>query len=528
MRMNRTELKKYFTDWERGTLDTIEAWASRSSTSSCFYGRNVPRSQAGICDPQKVETWHITGYSSTRPQLEMALRHNRTEILKWHARNVKLALEVIPWWIETWGKPPGEDARLFGICGETRESIIAAGNHGDSDIKRHFNANGLLCAMISEGVRVHGNWTDTEIQLVADKLTEWIWGRRASVFENPREYLRYGNDIDTLNALVTVYGYLNQHQKATSVYETLKAFIRVIFSAKNQTTFYNMNGIKWHDFNYGDMVERHGNFYEPFSYGFYPYGMQAWYRGHLLGALIHAAHHAIKRNDTVFFVEIVNTVDILTRWFDPTRRIDAPIAPEVSDGSIQFHNCVLQGGFVDPSRTILRVGEQDTTLTDWESVTEQAKFRRYAWHDTGVGGWMADGGYWETDYVDPGGTIHVRKHNSGGANLYVPQLPGLETANGYECVDGLFARAAIFSDQNLMDFARIVLFQHIGYCNRSDTVVSIGDRLKNGIIEGASLVGKPGRPFHWALECGSEIRALDVGAVDGGMDLPPSIPIAVA
>ena len=142
MKMIRSDLTKYFHEWEKGTLDTIEQWVDRDSTGKCFYGRNTPRSQAGVCDAQKVETWHITGYSSTAPILDMALRNGRTEILRWHARNAELALEEIPWWFETWGKPPGEDARLFGICGTTKSDIIQAGNHGDTDIKRHFNARG--------------------------------------------------------------------------------------------------------------------------------------------------------------------------------------------------------------------------------------------------------------------------------------------------------------------------------------------------------------------------------------------------
>jgi hypothetical protein len=511
MRMTRDEIKAYLLDWERGTLNTIETWAERVSTYACFYGRNTPRGPVGACDPQKVETWSPSGYGSTAAILDMAIRHDREKVLAWVARNVRLAMDLVPWWVDTFGKPPGENTRIPGQCGDTKESIVALGQHADDDVLRHWNSYGLLTASIHPRLIALGLWNSIDARRFAATLFQWVQAQKAHIIEHPREYIRYGNSLDGLCGMVEVFRACGATGLEAEAYETLKTFFRYVFAPQNAVYVANASGDIWKDYNYGHMVVRGDACYEPFNYGWYPFGMQAWYRGHLLVAMIHAAKLAAERADVTFIRQIIAVADAYTRWMDPTRRTDAPLAPLDEIGVRWFHNSILQGGFVDPTEKRLLSGHDDTTLEAWESVDESAPFCRYAWHDTGVGGWKSDGGYWETNYVDPLGVSHQRKHNSGGARLYEPGIPGLETANGYECVDGLFARALIFNDKTLGNFARIVLFQHIAFANRSDTVVRLDERLRSGIVEGANLVGKPARAFHWAVQCGWIFRSADLG-----------------
>ena len=511
MQMTEADIKAYFRTWEVGTLATMESWAGRSATDSSFYGRNSP-TVAGTCNANRAETWHPTGYGSTAAILDMAKRWGSGVMLQWLANNVELCLDVIPWWFASkFGKPPGEDSKIPGICGTTEAEVLENNWHGDTDIKRHYNAYGLFRAMVDADVMALGSWSYDDVVGLADTHYEWISGRAAGLYENPQQYLRYGNDLDSLCGMIDAYKAAGDTTKAANAYAVLAAFIYVIFADSKKVIHEGADGSEWADFNYGHHIEEHDEWEEPFTYGFYPFGAQAWYRGHLLVALKHAMEQAVAYSDTTLYAFCLNRYLALSKWIDPTERINAPLAPYTDACSTFFHNSQIGGGFVDPSRGgLLLSGYAENSLADWAAVSETSTFYRFGAFCSGVGGWKSDGGYWETAYIDKGGVEHLRRHNSGGSRQWTPHLPGIETANWYACLDAIWYRAELLSDATLKDLGRIALFHQLAFANSSDKVKRLNQRLANGLVEGANLVGKPARQWHWSIQAGWMQRSDEV------------------
>lgn len=510
MRMVQDNLLAYLREWEAGTLRQLERWAEMPATSVSFYGRVAPP-VAGVCEG--AADWSLSGYGSTAALLDLGKRWGSEVLRAWLRRNVRKFAEVTPWFFQTFGKPPGENAALPGVCGWTEDAILAVpphGRDGDTDIKRHWNAYGLFRAAVDPWL-MDGTWSLDDICHLADLHLAWIRGREKELVEQPRQVLRYGNDLDTLAAIARVYWEARRPWRALETYQVLDAFCRVVFADGRAVRHAVPDGVGWLDWNKGGLFkDANGRWRAPFPYGYYPYGHQAWYRGHILVALKHAIELCEEIADPNGLAPFLKPRYLaISRWIDPRERAHAPLAPDGPDATTaaMFHNSHLGGGFLDPAHPVyLRAGELEATLADWAAVGEDQPFRRFGSFCGGAGIWCSDGGYWETEIRDGDGGVHRRAHDGGTARVWECRLPGFEAANWYGCLDGLAYRAKLLKDAELADWALLATFHYLAFCNSSDSVVRLSRRLPAGITESAAFVGRCGRSFHWSLQAGSELR----------------------
>ena len=510
MQQTPSDIKAWAETHEKTTLKTMESWSNRAATNISFYGRNMPRTDVGVFNPPiqqgdktiYVETWSLTGYGSDEGILALAKRHGSVDMLSWLARKCRYAMEWVPKWMRVHGIPPGEDARLPGIAPELSDVPIGKKSRGDTDIKRHWYPRGIFKALIDDEVRgcSEDPWTDAEVEAFADTIYQWILNgvgtnRPNKLEREPRQYLRYASDLETLDVLIDVYEFLGRQEKAREVLFVAQSYVIFAFNMSNITAYEG----GWFDFNYGGFQRQSdGSWDRPWIWGWYPYGMQMWYRANCCVALKNLAVRALIKGQRWFYDLVTSRILVMTRWMDPMERQTAPLG---SFEGFDFRNSHLGGGFLGTQKNLAYDGQVDTSLQDWRDLQDGERFTRYGGFCSGVGGWKADGRYDDTDVYKPDGGKVGRLQNSGGAKVNVPHVPGLEIANSFDLVDSLVARGLILSKPKLLNYASVIMFHYLGWPHSSDGTVAQGSHA-NGILEGMNSVGKPARQWHWAMRCG--------------------------
>lgn len=520
----REALRDYFRRFERSSLDELAKVAGEGTTlEHALYGRNgaAKGSKPGeSCDPEESETWHLTGYDSLAAILDAAIRHGHESALRWIARVCGFALDIVPWWIARFGKPPGEDAR-FEPCQDRDE--LEDDEDGDTDFERHRGDYGLLLALIAPEVRRYGSWTDADVKSLALTLLSDIQaGAIGTVAEKRREFLRYGNRISTLAGICKVFRSIGEPELETVAYNLLKSFVYWAFDPANLVrSAIGTDGRPWAIYCYGDMTysERTKSFRPCFPYGWYAFGDQAWYLGHQTNGLVRAAEVASLRQDKAFFGFLSEVFRIQTRWIDPLERRRAPMFEDAPPGTptrAMVSNAIIQGGKRDLDQVVgPMVTDRDIKegtllrVADYEALKKGETFCRTTFVDYHEGD---DDPYWSTVYTDPVGGQHRRTHGSRDRG---PSLPPTDLSNPYACVDAILFRGLSLGNQTIVRHAEIKLGELLAFCNVFDKIVDVGRALDpdKGMHPGLNRVGRFARDYHWAWQIGYYTRRILVGTV---------------
>lgn len=521
------DILPYLARLEQQTITDLGAVVRDASSPIHFslYGRNGGTLSG--CTPEKRETNGPTAYNAMRAVYQSAKRVGDEDVLNFCGRNAKLCTALWKPWIAKWRQPPGEDARV-APCGSM------ADGKGDTDPDRHINADSI-CLMLSDpDIRERGNISGDDALAFADVHWQWIISRSGRYLTNQREYLRYGFVGDSLVGLVDLYESLGATEKANVVFHALLWFFWHIYTENWRVESVAQDGTVWPIWNYGDLEEvkgfagqmcvepfpavietRQGEDFadridDPFNYGWRRFGSQCWYDGYLFDFLRRFWVLAVKRlgHESEVAKRAADVFEVQMQWYHPTRRTEAPLGDFAGPGAQDFCNTKLHGWTADG---VLRPGERPMSITDWETLPDDAKYVRLCrtmdYHES-------DGRYHERVFQDRANQWHQRIHQgrvgipwNSPDEAYVPDFES--RGNNYLIADALFTLAAMKGDGDLEQIALCAGFDYLHAAGSSDAKVTKGKR----IVSLAPPVNEMfySRPWCWAMMCGSEIRQQRLG-----------------
>lgn len=491
----REMIANYMWKKEKALLDELASVVQAPAFANSLYGRNGrdPSVAFGECD--ESATWSLCGYGSDQALVDMALRHNHNDVLVWLKKKAKFAVSIVPWWLQKFGKPCGEDAWLEPC--HPRGSLSSK-QHGDTDIQRHWDSFGLHQASML--AVEDGDITKIEAVELAFSLFNWTQAGAFAALENRREYLRYGNRINSLCGMYDVLDKYANDSLVDLVWTSLKSFVYWAYAPINST-----NDGPWPMYSYGQFKydENKLEWVPAFRYGWWPYGGQAWYHGHNLIGLFHVAERAAWRGDIEFLKFVISVIDTQTRWLDVAKRHLAPVA--FADDGVEFSNALIQGGLpgkaTDPYLTKEHM-QFALTPEDFKALRPADEFYRF----TFVNHHEADtNAYHSTTITDPVGQQHDRTHYR--YKYGYTGRPNLDLTNSYGCCEGVWARALLYPTPERVDWAYIVPMTLMAYGNRSDVKVRV-DSFMSPLMgaSGCNLIGGFNRPYHWFLQIGMNLR----------------------
>ena len=489
-------------DWmwrkERALLDELAEITQLPAFKNSLYGRNgrARGTEFGQCDDSA--TWSITGYGSDQAIVDMCERHMHLGAFEWLMRKVKYAADIVPWWIERFGKPPGEDAWLEPC--HDRTTLVAA-NHGDTDIQRHWDSFGLHRAGLL-GMK-YGFVEEKHVVGLATSLLTWLKSGISKTTQTEREYIRYGNRINSLCGIWEALNRPGYLSLARDAWATLKALVYYAYDPKNILHVKNDEGEDWPIYSYGGF-RKDGETWKPaFPYGWWPHGNQAWYVGHNLIGLWHAWERAVWQGDHEFAAFVAGVVDKQTKWLDVKERDESPAAR--ADDEKPFSNSLMQGLLTnkapDPFLTFASHVCQHTPST-LRNLDPSDKFYRATFinhHEAD------DKAYHSKTIKDPDGVEHDRtafRYKAGYTGR-----PNLDIINAYGCTEGLFMRAMLYPTEERIDWAYIVPMTMMGWGHVSDTLVRVDKMIDpDDGVRGYNLIGGFNRPYHWWIQTGMNMR----------------------
>lgn len=509
---DRAEIADWMWKKERAVLDEIAEIAEYPAFRNSLYGRNGkdPSVEFGQCDGSA--TWNLCGYGSDQAIVDMTERHQHLGVFRWLMRKVRYAASIVPWWIDTFGKPPGEDA-WHEPCHD--RTTLVKENHGDTDILRHWDSFGLHQAGLL-GLRF-GVAKEEDVTSLAKCLLDWLLGGAEKTTQTQREYIRYGNRINSLCGIWDVLNRPGTLAHAKTAWHTLKALVYYAYDPANLTHVQNDEGEDWPIYSYGQfMYDEHQQRWKPaFPYGWWPYGNQSWYVGHNLIGLFHAAERAAWQGDHEFLAFVVRVLDIQTKWLDVVDRHMAPLA-HANDG-ISFSNSLIHGCIHklanDPYLTAQNL-HIDHGINSLRMLGPDDEFFRF----TFINHHEADANaYHSTIIKDPDGVEHDRtafRYEEGYTGR-----PNLDLNNSYGCTEGQFIRALLHPSEERTDWSYIVPMSMMGWGNRSDCLVRVRDVMDpDDGVRGYNLIGGHTRAWHWWIQNGMNLRRL---CIRGGKPTAP-------
>ncbi len=520
----RPDIVDFTTSWEKRTLDGLATQTGAdpmNSIRNSLHGKNSPRAPIGTCDPEGRGSWSLTGDGCLLALTDMALRWDHGPVLQYLARMYSYAISICPWWLQTFNTLPGEYAALEPCW--SRSAIKAKGDKGDTDLWRHYGSLGLLRLGIEPKIKERGSWSDADVLALTDLHFNFVSGSVTRLGQG--EFLRMSYKADMLLGCMDVYESITHpgnKLKAKQCWDMVTTFWRWYLPDAIWVKPADQNGDERPLFSYGpwEMDSRRMGYKEPWNYGYYPFGGQSWYYGHVAQSLIQAAFRALKRGDRVFFQYALRIVLKIADWCDPRMRKTAPRVPLRSPtDSVNMCNTLIHGGkeegsahgyATDQAYAVNGGVSNMLTLDKYESLRGATPFYRHLYADKYL---HIDGGVWETSYRDPGGNIHPRKKWSNGS--FTPKKTSLDSANAHGLLSALWAKALVFNDVELTRWLEIWMAETYAFPHTTDQVVRLSQSIE-GMESGLNNVGVPGRMWQWVIKGGWEGRSMMVGSQGGG------------
>ena len=513
----RNHIVDYLTGWEKRTLDNLGNMTSADPDNAIrqsTYGKNSPRTPPGVCDRvTKSGSWSLTSDGALLALTDMARRWNHEPVLQYLARIYTYALDICPWWHQTFRVFPGEYGKLEPCW--SKADIKKSGDSGDTDFWRHYGSLGLLRLGIDPAVSLYGDWYESDILALTDLHFSFVSGNIASLGQG--EFLRMSYRAEMLLGCYDVYKSVGQHAKADQCWNMITTFWRWYLPSAIWESPIDQDGNKRPLFTYGPMVldSRMNEYVDPWRYGWYPGGGgQSWYYGHVGQALIQCAFRALKRGDNIFFQHVTDWLMKISVWCDPRLRETAPLVPLTGPNDPEkMCNVLIHGGKrgTSPHGYATDIAYAGTSsmlsLDEYESHSAHDHFIRHLYADKYLN---IDGGVWDTVYTDPLGNKHPRKKWSNGT--YTPKMTSLDAVNANGLLSVLWSRALINQDQDLTRWFEIWLAESCAFANSTNQKVRLMRAIPGLGEEGLSLIHAPGRLWSWTIKAGWEGRAMMVGS----------------
>jgi hypothetical protein len=504
--LTRKGIRDYLRTFRKASLDKLAEIANpESSLRHSLYGRNTVSKigTVGECDPNGAETWSISAYDALLPIYNAVKEHGHKGGLEWLGRVMKFALDIVPWWINAFQIPPGEDAR-FEPC-ESRDEMLAQGKKGDTDPRRHFACYGLALLVVK---LLHLNlWTKAQAinflwTLLADQLNSLP--RRARF---QREYLRYGHTIAGLAGICEAAHELGADGEAIKAAAHHALTNAVAFAYRGEwATRHDRDVMDLRIWTYGGFrFDDYLNRYTPaFPDGHFLYGGQTWYYAICGRALARTWRTAKLIGDKALEGLAITRFFQLTDWMDPLLRTQMPTRPLWNEDATaegpMFFNSLLMGGTRDGTTRPPYLTVDDArdgkvlSISQWEELAQDQTFVRFAGCEFHEGD---EDAYWATTYTDPAGVTHKRGH--GNAGRQAPGLPGYDVQNCHAMWGCLIMRALASGNPNLRRLAEIAGVTAVALGNSTDLHQSLSRAMdpEKGMHTGLNAVGQFSRAYCW-------------------------------
>lgn len=449
---------------------------------------NFKTCQAGL-------TYSISGYGSLNEIYSGGLRHGNEDVLALLGRILGFAVKtLIPWWMGRFFTMPGENS-WHEPCYDRQK--LTNKQDGDDDIRRHYNAYGVLRMLADPEMRKRAKITEKEAIEFIDLHFGWVRSMGFSIVNDKREYLRHGHMIDILCGCVLAYEALGKDP--TESYLHMTTYVRWIYQSSWATTF-EQGGKSFKSWNYGHREFKNRQWTGSFPYGHFEFGLHTWYFTDCMGALIHAAEAGITRGDSDF-VDFVKEVFMTSMWpCSSAGRDGAILSDYAARGDLRLRNSPLQGMKWGNASAPHLIREEAGMLLAPDMFFMLADDVEY-WRAAAIDNWdFSPGGYFETVYEAPDGSKHNKRHNSEGDPklAYAVGTPKLETDNWPRMTKALGLFALLTDKQIEKRHAIQVAFDRSAYGNRSDARVEKGKRIDpEKRMDQLNLLNNPFRPWHW-------------------------------
>lgn len=498
--------------WEKKTLDNFATQTSDAPDDAhrhSHYGKNGSDVDPQKCSPRKIGSWSLTSDGALLAFAAMAKRWQHEPTLKFLARNYEYALSICPWWMETFRTLPGEYAKLEPCW--TRPEIRKEGDDGDTDFWRHYGSLGLLRLGADPAIRAFGNWTDADVEALTDLHFDVAVGSITGLGQG--ELLRWSYQHDMLLGCADAYRMLGDREKAQRAWDYVTTIWHIRMGQPIWAEPVDAEGNTRPLLSYGPRVFNSIDqvWQDPWRYGWFDWGGQSWYYGHICQSMIQAAFGAITRGDRVFFGQCVTWIAKITAWCDPRLRATAPTVPLSSPHDpVKMHNVLIHGGTkIDaPDGPYITTRSPGMDLDDYENLGRDTIYHRHCYADKYF---HADGGVWDRFWTAPDNTRHARRHWSNGTRQ--PDRTSLDALNAHGLLSGLWARAAIFNDAELARWFEVWTVEALAFANTTDKPVSIRKATDSVMLRGSNLVSTSGRLTSWVLKAGWEGRGQMVAAM---------------
>lgn len=546
----------YMTAMEAATLDKLCYYSTSVPIAGgyCLYGRNsggnpptTPTYRDSNDRSTLVETYACTGYGSPQALRYMVKRHAHTNGYKFLARWTQHWIgSTVRNWL-THNRPPGEDT-----IHEPNAPLNPKGK-GDTDPHRHIDAYGHCQILIDSDFQTYGLWNTDAAYAAARIYKDWIWleSKGIGTRKHIREYLRWGNRLNTLAGCYDVFSHYGYSTDASETIDLGKALVLEMYPNDWMTATIGTGSAgteTYNIWNYGDLEQTAGtgDYHDPFNYGFRRFTSQAWYDGHqVLGLynlslrmLQHSSGSSTVNTGTFFtsaveandraFQKCVAVVDAITKWYSYTGRLYAPLGDFTASDSADGINAKSQGfkyNTATVNYTLLSDGTLHT-IGSWNDLAETTTYIRahtIDYHES-------DGLYFQALYADPNSMVHKRWHKTysymrikANGNIITGYNtdgtaygPDFEVAgNNYLVADMLWIRANMNDDDDERDWARINMFDYLAFANTTNASRSKSQRMSTTVGWSPTANGMQyARQWHWAIQCGHLIRNADGGTAD--------------
>lgn len=379
--------------------------------------------------------------------LDLASRYRRRKLDEWVAANWLLCQDVDSKWFAIFGKPAGEYAKIPGISPDVTWATLKKllGNAGgDPDIHRHNNRDGTMRASINPRIQAIAGTTNADAAAYAHQIVDhsagYIFASLAKGWR--REWLRYGTALEHFATGYDVGVAAGDDELKGKCYWYAANAIWTLFSDANRQTYRDANGEAIHDYNFGDYRQApNGDWVQAFPSGHFPDGYAEWYASTVVRGVFLIALMALKANDVPLFRKCREVILILTRWTDPIRQAEMPLAKGDADGSWRFHNGRFYGLRItgDKDRYQVREGEAPATREQFESMAPSDTLIIPGGPDDGTMCFRATDTYFDAKYTSPGNTVHDRLQGGGG-EVGQFHIPPFEGTNPHRLSDAAFCR----------------------------------------------------------------------------------------
>ncbi|MHC4179937.1 MAG: hypothetical protein ACYSWU_20715, partial [Planctomycetota bacterium] len=368
MAFGTASIAAYMTAMELATLNNLCFYSTSVPIAGgvCLYGRNTggnPPSAPDIGvsssstpgfqvagDPSTlIETYSCTGYGSPQALYYMAKRHSHANAQAFLARwTTHWIGSTVRNWLQH-SVPPGEDNI------HEPHAPLNPKKKGDSDPHRHIDAYGHCQILIDSDLQALGGWNTDAAYAAARIYKDWIWlaNRGIGTRKHIREYLRWGNRLNTIAGCYDVFDAYGFTTEANECLEMGEAMVLDMYPDDWSTQYTgNVATETYLSWDYGDVEQTAGtgDYHMPFNYGWRRFGSQCWYDGHQVIGLYNLGLRFLKASagsDTVFtgtyftsaggvsdraFQKCVEVVDAITKWYSLVGRKWAPMGDFTTHG----------------------------------------------------------------------------------------------------------------------------------------------------------------------------------------------------